>query len=146
MTICNGKTLKGQACTKKTNDSSGFCHHHIKKKELGKKIFENPKQKSILKQKLILSPVSKNSKECQICLDDCDTLITLHSDTRHTMCEPCIIKLRDLTCPFCRECIFESLSVRQLFLILTNVKREDNKKFMEYANDIISILNTISAK
>lgn len=91
-TLCHGVTLKGKPCTKRTLDSSQFCHHH--------KIQAASKIESISETNSKSEVDSTQKDECCVCYEMMPISESL--GCKHLVCKGCLGKMRDDRCPMCR--------------------------------------------
>jgi len=124
---CQGTTLKGRHCGKKTLHGM-FCHLHKDQepieidltRELPEELELTPEEQLMIYNDIQLkpffekyvktpelpkittgvSPAESTKQECQICCFERDNFV--YFECMHSMCSECFPNIRDNICPFCR--------------------------------------------
>ena len=90
--LCHGVTLKGKPCTKRTLDSTLFCHHH--------KDQANGLPKPTTEKDFNSDPQIEKD-ECCVCYEMMP--VSQGLSCKHLVCKVCLEKMRDDRCPMCRS-------------------------------------------
>jgi hypothetical protein len=101
MSICKGKTKKGKQCKKKTKNKEGFCILHL--------------------------PINISNIDCCVCYDE-QILIKDLLNCNHAVCYTCISKLRNDTCPMCRQKLAGNLVTKEVEEKIKKNKENDKKE------------------